>query len=113
MAGANNQSAWLYFHSPCFDGIVSCVIASDFLERYGGWRFERFYAIDYAMRANWLSQTLHSCSAIVDFLYHPQAAFWADHHSTTFVTQAAKRDFDARQNKSWMFYDSQHGSWAA
>ncbi len=104
------KSALLYFHSPCFDGIVSAVIASDFLEAHYRWNFERFCAVDYNDRACWLSRELHSPCAVVDFIYHPQATFWADHHSTTFLTADAKRDYDRRRNAPTIFYNDRMGS---
>jgi hypothetical protein len=100
----------LWFHSPCFDGIISAVLASDFLEVQGRWVFDRFCAVDYGRRDNWLSQDLGAPCAVVDFLYHPQAAFWADHHSTTFLTADAKRDFDRRRQSGTLFYNDRLGS---
>jgi len=106
------RGANLYFHSPCFDGIVSCVIASDFLEVHAGWEFERFLPVDYEMRTGWLSCNLHTPCAVVDYLYHPQAAFWADHHPTTFLTADARKSFEKRQAEKWMFYNDGFGSCA-
>src|SRR5206468_3131423 len=39
-----------------------------------------------------------------DFLYHPQATFWADHHSTTFLSAEAERDF-VRRGSPYLIYD--------
>ena len=104
--------SWLYFHSPCFDGIISCVIASDFLETSARWEFERFCPVDYNARPLWLSSTLHTPCAVVDFLYHPQAAFWADHHPTTFLTEEARCDFEKRRNEAPLLYSDRFGSCA-
>src|SRR5271154_4827632 len=51
-AATMSRGAWMYFHSPCFDGIISAVIASDFLESRAGWKFERFRPVDYNIKAN-------------------------------------------------------------
>lgn len=75
----------LYFHSPCFDGIASAVITLDFLEQRLGWSAVRLFAVNYSAKSSWLSQHLAENAAVVDFLYHPDADFWADHHGTTFL----------------------------
>jgi hypothetical protein len=107
-----NKGASLYFHSPCFDGIVSAVVVSDFLESSQGWSFERFSPVDYDYRLDWLTAELHRPCAVVDFLYHPQATFWADHHSTTFVTPEAKKDFEQRTDCRWLYFNDRLGSCA-
>src|SRR5205823_4390536 len=88
--------ATLYFHYPCFDGLVSGVLASQFLETAKAWHIERFCPVNYESRATWISTPLDRSAAIVDFLYHPQASFWSDHHSTTFVSPHAKKDYEQR-----------------
>jgi hypothetical protein len=104
------KSAFLYFHSPCFDGIISAVVASDFLEIQYRWVFERFCAVDYSQRDIWLSRSLGKRCAVVDFIYHPQATFWADHHPTTFLSGDAKCDFVRRRRGRNLFYNDRLGS---
>lgn len=106
------QSGYLYFHSPCFDGIVSGALIWDFLEAAQGWTIERARAVNYDARPTWLSTKLDQPCAIVDFLYHPDAEFWADHHLTTFLTDESRRDFERRRNH-WLVYDEQSGSCAS
>ena len=91
------KDATLYFHDPCFDGLVSGVLAWVFLEQCENWRIERFCPANYDMRQSWLSTELSGPTAVVDFLYHPQAMFWADHHLTTFITKNARKDFEERK----------------
>ena len=105
------QVAQLYFHSPCFDGIVSGVLAWDFLETQQNWSIEEFHAVNYQSKSEWLSTKLGPNAAVLDFLYHPDARFWADHHSTTFLTDGAKRDFENRRSR-WLMYDKRSGSCA-
>lgn len=86
----------LYFHSPCFDGIASAALALDFLEARRNWLQVKLEAVNYGARDDWLSRSLPQPSAVVDFLYHPDAMFWADHHPTTFLTTDWERDFQCR-----------------
>jgi hypothetical protein len=76
----------LYLHFPCFDGVVSAVLASEYLERKHGWKTRQIVPVNYSERASWPTKSLSKPAAVVDFLYHPDADFWADHHQTTFLT---------------------------
>jgi hypothetical protein len=105
--------AALYFHYPCFDGLISCVLASEFLERRLQWNVARFYPVNYHYRDSWLAMELETTSAVVDFLYHPQALFWADHHGTTFVTDKARLQFELHKNNSFLLFDSDARSCAS
>lgn len=95
----------IYFHSPCFDGIASAVLIADFLQARG-WPELRFRAVNYDRRAVWLTKPLARPAAVVDFLYHPDAAFWADHHGTTFLTDTARADFAAKRRDPAFVYDA-------
>lgn len=101
----------VYFHSPCFDGIASAVLAADFLRSKDGCRSVRFEAVNYELKSSWLSHVLSPQAAVVDFLYHPGAQFWADHHATAFLTPHARADFEARKG-SCLVYDAQAPSCA-
>jgi hypothetical protein len=93
----------LYFHSPCFDGIASAVLAMDFLETRSSWQGTVLCPVNYDVRAKWLTRSLETPAAVVDFLYHPKAEFWADHHISTFATQDARRDFERRREPGTVF----------
>lgn len=103
----------IYFHSPCFDGIVSAVLVWDFLEKRDGWVSLVLRAVNYDKRDSWLRNPLEEPNAVVDFLYHPGAQFWADHHPTTFLTDAARRDFFGKRENQRLIYDPGAGSCAA
>ena len=92
----------VYFHSRCFDGVVSSVIAADFLEKHAGWSAFDFRAVDYSLGKRWTSERLPEHSAVVDFLFHPGAEFWADHHPTTFLHGAPEGESHA---KPWRYFD--------
>ena len=101
------ERATLLFHSPCFDGIVSAVIASDFLRHREGWPEPALRPVNYDLKATWLAERFAEPTAIVDFLYHPGAAFWADHHraASTFVSDEMRLDFEQRRGPQ-VLYDS-------
>src|SRR5215469_24476 len=99
------RNSTLYFHYPCFDGLVSAVLASEFLESHEGWHITDFEPVDYGLRESWLRTDLKRPAAVVDFLYHPQAEFWADHHHTSILTAAAKEDFERRKKQSSVLFD--------
>jgi hypothetical protein len=106
----------LCLHFPCFDGLISGVLAFKFLEAQG-WSFTRIEPLNYNVRPTWLQSHLPPRTAVVDFLFHPDAKFWADHHVTTFLTEQARGQFEEIQSKNahdpgWFFYDSHQGSCA-
>jgi hypothetical protein len=109
----DNTGATLYFHYPCFDGLISCVLASEFLERKQEWHISRYCPVNYQYRDSWLSMELQTPSAVVDFLYHPQAQFWADHHGTTFVTEKARLEFELQKKNSFLVFDGDARSCAS
>ena len=105
------EGATLYLHYPCFDGVISSVLAWEFLEGQG-WKFTKFCPVNYGLRRTWPSTKLETPCAVVDFLYHPDAQFWADHHPTTFITEDLRRGFEKRTDPL-LFYDNQAGSCAS
>src|SRR5690242_20236274 len=105
------DGACLYFHSPCFDGITSAILALDFLEESQRWRFEEIIPVNYDQRHDWLTEKRKKPFAVVDFLYHPDAAFWADHHQTSFLKTSLKQHFQAQHNP-FHIYNSKSGSCA-
>jgi len=52
------KSATLYFHYPCFDGVVSAALAWEFLEKHKGWSVGELRSINYTVRNIWLSDEL-------------------------------------------------------
>lgn len=83
----------------------------DFLEVAQGSKVEDLIPVNYELKPSWLTTSLKSPAAVVDFLYHPQAEVWADHHLTTFVTSEAELDFKNREGPL-VVYDSSAGSCA-
>jgi len=102
----------LYFHGACFDGLISGVLVRTFLESEKH-SIRDFVPVNYELRKSWLSAPLKTPAAVVDFLYHPDAAFWADHHSTAFLSIGARNDFLRRRSKTCLLYDDTSGSCAS
>ena len=106
------KNATLYFHYPCFDGIVSAALAWEFLEQRKGWAMADLCPVNYTVRNGWLASELKHPVAIVDFLYHPSADFWADHHATSMLTKEAEADYQRRRAEFPLYFDEQAGSCA-
>jgi hypothetical protein len=84
----------IFFHAPCFDGLISAALACDILETAHGWKIQHFMPVTYGVGDSWLREPMPKRSAIVDFLYHPRASVWIDHHGTTFLNENAQRDYE-------------------
>lgn len=93
----------LFFHAPCFDGLTSAALAWDFLETRRDWTKVRPRGVNYGVSSKWLRLPGSTPFAVVDFLYHPRAEFWADHHATTFLTQSLERDFNRRRSRGLVY----------
>ena len=74
----------LYYHHD-YDGVVAAamVVASAVSKL-------QLKAVQYGPQLHWLEQPVSAQTGIVDFLYHPQAGLWVDHHATTFGAQSAE-----------------------
>ncbi|MFL6386743.1 MAG: hypothetical protein ACJ71U_04590 [Terriglobales bacterium] len=107
------QAATLYFHYPCFDGVVSAALSWEFLEQHKGWNVEELCPVNYTVRKSWLGDKLKHPVAIVDFLYHPSADFWADHHATSMLSKEAEADYERRRAEFPLYFDEQAGSCAS
>jgi hypothetical protein len=101
----------LYLHFPCFDGVISAVLAAEYLQRKRGWKTGEIVPVNYAGREVWALQQLARPAAVVDFLYHPDADFWADHHQTAFLTPELEASF-RREDSSNRLYDAAASSCA-
>lgn len=107
------QVATLYFHYPCFDGLVSAALSWEFLEAQEGWSVGELCPVNYTVRNSWLGSELKHPCAIVDFLYHPSADFWADHHATSMLSKKAEADYQRRRAEFPLYFDEQAGSCAS
>ncbi len=82
----------IYFHND-FDGRASAAVMLDFLRSRGD-TIAHFTPVNYELRSEWqridfferhkLLTGKRYPAIVVDFLHHPKAVFWFDHHPTTF-----------------------------
>src|SRR4051812_35664642 len=98
------HGATLYFHTQCFDGVGSAVIARTYLTGCEGWEDPALQPLAYTVQQDWLRRGFGPRTAIVDFLFHPEASFWADHHETAFLAAPPQE-----MQRLW-FYDPTAGS---
>ncbi|MGI9102195.1 MAG: hypothetical protein ACR2IF_07095 [Terriglobales bacterium] len=100
-----HRNATLYFHYPCFDGLVSAAITWEFLEQWAHWRIEELCPVNYDQSPTWTHRNLGSTSAVVDFLFHPKATLWADHHPTGISAKYSNQTDDNSPKNKWRAYD--------
>lgn len=105
------QEAVIYLHFPCFDGVISAVLAAEILERRLRWSVTRYQPVNYDRMGNWRSERLPGHSAVVDFLYHPDPKMWADHHATTFLVPSDRAALDSAHGRL-LVYDANSPSCA-
>jgi hypothetical protein len=77
----------LYYHRD-YDGVVAAAMV------HASIRMELdLHPVQYGPNLDWTDHGLAPHSGVVDFLYHPDAALWVDHHVTTFSTDALRESF--------------------
>jgi len=86
----------IYFHRD-FDGVISAAM----LYRLRSNAETALLPVDYDLKDKWAQQTLSRPAAVVDFLYHPEADFWIDHHSNPFLTQEWRDAFRPGPSGIW------------
>ena len=89
----------IYFHND-FDGVASAAILLNFLRSRGD-GFLEYKAVHFPVSSNWADLKFKNPTIIVDFLYHPKAIFWFDHHPTAFLTPAWKKNFRQTKFHHW------------
>lgn len=99
----------IYFHND-LDGRASAAVLLRFLKEQGD-AFENYIPVDYAIKPRWEKMKFparggsasggKNPAMIVDFMYHPRAAFWFDHHTTPFLTPTWARQFRNTKFHNW------------
>jgi hypothetical protein len=90
----------IFFHRACFDGVASAAMAAWLFEASKGEHSFDFEPVDYSLRTGWERKILGEGSCVVDFLYHPKADFWWDHHATTFISAESRDSYQRRRSPS-------------
>ncbi len=83
----------IYFHDD-FDGVVSAVVFWDFFRKRGD-KLLSFNPINYEpnLKKNWADFKFKTPFILVDFMYHPKAVWWFDHHETSFINPDWKKKY--------------------
>ncbi len=91
----------LYFHND-FDGIASGAVMLDFLRSRGD-NIISFTPITYSptLKKKWAHFKFKRPFIILDFLYHPKASWWFDHHPTSFLTDEWRDGFKNDKNRAF------------
>ena len=75
----------IYFHND-FDGRACAAVMLSFLRSRGD-SIKRYVAMTYGKESAWYDEHFFdggNPAIVVDFTYHPKAAWWFDHHASTF-----------------------------
>jgi hypothetical protein len=101
----------IYFHND-FDGIIAAAL---FLRinketQLIGADGISFKPVDYEQKNTWLKTQLQRPNVVIDFLYHPKAEWWFDHHVSTFLNDKHKAKYI---NSEKQFWDVSYSSCAA
>lgn len=99
---AKGNSLNVFFHQD-FDGICSAAVflASVSGTGVGSGLYVELVPVDYDVKPTWAGKDLPKRSAIVDFLYHPAADWWFDHHPSTFLKAEWEASFRSDDRHVW------------
>lgn len=85
----------IYFHAD-YDGAVSAAMLIRLGQGQPG-----LVGVDYDIKAAWQDLHLDRGSAVVDFLYHPDAAMWFDHHGSPFLRPEWQSRYHGDAHHRW------------
>jgi len=89
----------IYYHND-FDGRASAAVFLNFLEGRGD-AVGSMKPVDFSLESRWPTMRFKQPAIIVDFFYHPRAAFWVDHHPTAFLKPLWQRRFKPDKFRAW------------
>jgi hypothetical protein len=92
----------IYFHKD-FDGVVAAALFLRINEasQLIGADSISFYPVDYDIKKAWLKSDLKKPNVVIDFLYHPKADWWFDHHVSTFLNDTHKAKYHNSEKQFW------------
>ena len=76
----------------CFHRDLDGVVAAAILLGYSD-SSVKLTPVDYHMKSTWKDFKIEKPGAVVDFLFHPDAEIWIDHHPSPFLIADWERDF--------------------
>ena len=85
----------IYYHSD-FDGVIAAALLRSLYNHKIS-----LFPVNYHLKKSWYKYPLLAHSAIVDFLFHPRAEMWFDHHDSTFINERWKNEFTQSSFKVW------------
>jgi hypothetical protein len=94
----------IYIHRGCFDGAASGALAVWLHAQRHQARNVDISPIGYVDAAAWLLRPLVAGACVVDFLYHPSAELWWDHHVNPFRREVWRKDYE-RKESSFVQWD--------
>ncbi len=93
------RSCAIYFHRD-FDGMVSCALIADFVKSKWPKSRIKLFPVSYNFKEKWTEMELKGdVNFVLDFLFHPKATYWFDHHKTGLI------DPNLSLNKEHHFFD--------
>ncbi len=75
----------IYYHRD-FDGMASAAMLAEALQACGREREVRWSGVNFDRTLEWRDFGMGEHFAVVDFHFHRNAAYWFDHHPTTFLS---------------------------
>ena len=88
----------IHCHMSCFDGVVSAALGAWVIEHTCDGTLAYVEPVDYGVSASWMNRRFEQNVCVVDFLYHPQARFWWDHHGTTILRDDWRGNYEKRKS---------------
>lgn len=92
----------VYFHKD-FDGFVAAALFLRINEESQliGTDSPNLNAVDYSIKETWLKTKLSPPNVVIDFLYHPKAEWWFDHHVSTFLYEKHEKKYRNSEKQHW------------
>ncbi|MGH9762424.1 MAG: hypothetical protein ACREDR_21070 [Blastocatellia bacterium] len=85
----------VYYHRD-FDGVVSAAMVLSIADSQ-----PELHPVDYHLRSGWPLARLTRPAAVADFLFHPDATVWVDHHADPFALPAWRDKADHNALYVW------------
>jgi hypothetical protein len=93
---------YIYFHKD-FDGLVAAALFIKINQETQliGANNYTLKPVDYEVKKIWLKTNLEHPNVVIDFLYHPEADWWFDHHVSTFLNANHEKHYKNTETRYW------------